>query len=235
MLKITDANNFRRSVAGLSLIAAPLIGLVGALLTPQNSGGLGDELAIISEQTGRWLVGNFLVLISFLLLVPAVFGLLHLLRHRSVALGHIGTTLVLLGLFFHGTIMGFALVEVPLVESGLERAQMIAFAERMYEGPAFLMILIPFIGFYLGMLILAVALWRAKVAPIWVSALIVAGLLSEFVGTDVVSPELMYVLLLVSLGWIGLKVLRMSDAQWADGSAVTSGADRIVGEPAPAS
>ncbi len=235
MLKITDANNFRRSIAGLCLIAAPLVGLVGALLLPQNSGGLGDELAIISAHTGRWLVGNFLVLLSFLLLIPAVFGLLHLLRHRSVTLGHIGTTLVLLGLFFHGTIMGFALVEVPLVESGFERAEMVAFAERMYKGPAFLMILIPFIGFYLGMLILAVALWRAKVAPIWVSVLIVVGLLSEFVGTDAVSPELLYVLLLVSLGWVGLKILRMPDAQWADGSTVASGADRIVGEPAPAS
>ncbi len=235
MLKITDANNFRKSVAGLSLIGAPLIGLVGALLTPQYSGDLGEELSAISAHTGRWLVSDFLNLLTFFLMIPAVFGLLHLLRHRSVALGHIGAALALLGLFFHGAIIGFALVSVPLVESGMERAQMVAFAERMYEGPAFIMILAPFIGFYLGMILLAVALWRAKVAPLWISVLLVAGLLSEFVGTDAVSPELMFVLLLVSLGWIGLRVLRMSDTQWAEGSAVASGADRMVGEPAPAS
>lgn len=235
MLQITDADNFRRSVAGLSLIAAPLVGLVGALLTPQNTGSLADELTVISEQTGRWLVGNFLTLLSFLLLVPAVFGLLHLLRHRSVALGHIGAALTVLGLFFHGSIIGFALVEVPLVESGLERAQMVTFAERMYEGPAFLMILAPFVAFYLGMLILALALWRARVAPLWVSALIVVGLLSEFVGTDAVSPELLFMLLLVSLGWLGLRILRTPDAQWAHGSTVASGADRMVGETAPTS
>ncbi len=235
MLKITNANNFRRSVAGLSLIAAPLVGLVSALITPQYTGDLEDELTAISEHTGRWLVSDFLNLLTFFLMIPAVLGILHLLRHRSVALGHIGAALALLGLFFHGAIIGFALVSVPLVESGLEREQMVAFAEKMYEGTAFIMILAPFIGFYLGLIILAVALWRAKVAPLWVSVLIVAGLLSEFAGTDAVSPELMFALLLVSLGWLGLRVLRMPDAEWAGASAQTPGADRLVGEAVPAS
>lgn len=235
MLKVTDANNFRRSIAGLSLIVAPLVGLVGALLTPKYTGDLGTELTAISEHTGRWLAGNFLILLSFFLLIPAMLGILQLLRHRSVALGHIGAALVLLGLFFHGAITGFALVEVPLVESGLPRTEMVTFAERMYEGPAFIMILAPFIGFYLGLIILAVALWRAKVVPIWIAGLIVVGLLSEFTGTDVLSPELMFALLLVSLGWLGLKVLRMSDAQWAGTSTATPETDRLVSEPASAS
>jgi hypothetical protein len=235
MLKITDANNFRRSIAGLCLIAAPLVGLVGALLTPQFTGGLGEELTAISENTGRWLAGDFLTLLSFFLMIPAVLGILHLLRHRAVALGHIGAALALLGLFFHGAIIGFALVEVPLVESGFERTEMVAFAERMYEGTAFIMILAPFIGFYVGLLLLAVALWWAKAAPIWVSALIVAGLLSEFFGPEALSPELMFVLLLVSLGWLGWKVLRMSDAQWAGGNAPAAAAERLVGEVARAS
>ncbi len=106
--------------------------------------------------------------------------------------------------------MGFALVEVPLVESGLERAQMVAFAERMYEGPGVpddldsLHRLLPGDAYPLGRLMAGEG--RATL----VSALIVAGLLSEFVGTDAVSPELMYVLLLVSLGWVGLKILRIS-------------------------
>lgn len=235
MLKITDANSFRSSVAGLTLIGAPLVGLVGALLSPQNTGNMEDELTVISEQTELWLASTFLTLLSFVLLIPAVFGLLYLLRHRSVALGHIGASLAVLGLFFHGAIMGYALVEVPLVESGLERAQMIAFAERMYESPAFVMILAPFIGFYLGMFLLAVALWRAKVAPLWVSVLMVAALLSEFVGTDAVSPDLMFALLLVSLGWLGLRMLRTPHSQRADESLASPGAGRIVSEPAAAS
>ncbi len=214
MLKITDANNFRRTLAGLCLIAAPLVGLIGALITPQFTGDIGEELATISDQPVLWLIGTFLTLLSFLLLTPAVLGLVHLLSKHSVTLGHIGGGLVLLGAFFHAAIIGFALVEVPLVESGIERTQMVAFANQMYEGAAFLMILFPFLAFYLGSIILAVAVWRARVAPLWVAAVIVAATPSEFFGPEALSPELMLALLLVGFGWIGLKVLRMSDAQW---------------------
>ncbi len=234
MLKITDANNFRRSVTGLTLVAAPLVGLVGALLLPQYTGGLDGELANISAHTERWLAGNFLVILSFFLMVPAVLGVLHLLRERSVALGHIGAALALLGIFFHGVIIGYSLVEAPLVESGFERARVVEFTEHMYESPGFIMILAPFMGFFLGMTILAVALWRAKVVPVWISALIVIGLLSEFVGTDALSPELLYACLLAGLGWLGLKVLRMPDAQWGSPSTAEPEAGRTVAEPAPA-
>ena len=34
MLKIRDANNFRRTAAGLCLIAGPLVTLIGGLVTP---------------------------------------------------------------------------------------------------------------------------------------------------------------------------------------------------------
>ena len=97
MLKIWAADNFRRTLAGLCLIAAPLVGLIGALLTPRVTGGLGEELAVISQHSERWLISTFLTLLSFFLLIPAVLGLANLLRYRAVALGHVGAGLVLLG------------------------------------------------------------------------------------------------------------------------------------------
>lgn len=219
MLKITDANNFRRTAAGLCLIAAPLVGLVSALITPRFEGGMGEELAAISEHTGRWLVGEALNIIAFFLFMLAALGILHLLCHRSVLLGHVGGGLVLLGAFFHGVIIGFALVEVPLVESGGDRDQMIAFANQMYEDTAFTMILFPFLSFFLGWIFLAVAVWRAGIAPFWVAAVIVAATLSEFVGPEALSPELMFSLFLVGFGWLGLKILRLSDKDRERGEA----------------
>ena len=217
------------------MIAAPLVGLVGALLLPQYTGGLDEELANISAHIERWLAGNFLVILSFFLMAPAVLGVLHLLRERSVALGHVGAALALLGIFFHGAIIGYSLVEAPLVESEFEKERVVEFTTRMYESPAFIMILAPFVGVSLGMTILAVALWRANVVPVWISALIVMALLSEFVGTDALSPELLYAFLLVGLRWLGLKVLRTPDAQWSGPSRAAPEAGRMVGEPAPAS
>src|ERR687893_2054713 len=165
MLKSGDANSFRRTALGLCMIASPLVGLMSALITPRFTGGMGEELAAISEHTGRWLVGEALNLITFFLFVLAALGTLHLLRHRSVVLGHMGGGLVLLGAFFHGAIIGFALVEVPLVESGGARDRMVAFANGMYESTAFTMILFPFLSFFVGWMLLAIALWRGRAAP----------------------------------------------------------------------
>lgn len=214
MLKTSDANNFRRTAAGLCLIAAPLAGLVSAFVTPRFTDGMRDELAAISEHTGRWLIGEFLNLISFFLFMIAALGIMHLLRHRSVILGHVGGGLVLLGAFFHGVIIGFALVEVPLVESGSARGRMVEFANQMYENTAFTMILLPFLSFFLGWILLAIALWRARVVPHWVAATLVVAPLSEFFGPEAVSPELMLALFSITLGYIGLKVPRLSDKDW---------------------
>lgn len=228
MLKINDANDFRRTGAGLCLIAAPIAGLASALITPRFAGGMGEELAAISEHTGRWLVGEALNLITFFLFILAVLGILHLLRHRSVVLGHVGGGLVLLGAFFHGAIIGFALVEVPLVESGGDRDQMITFANQMYENTAFTMILLPFLSFFLGWVLLAIALWRARITPLWVVATFAVAPLSEFFGPEAVSPELMFALFLVAFGYVGLKVLRLSDKGWERGGASEVEPSRLV-------
>ncbi len=227
MLKLGDANSFRRTALGLCLIAAPLIGLMSALITPRYTGGMGGELAAISEHTGHWLVGEALNLITFFLFMLAALGTFHLLRHRSVVLGHVGGGLVLLGAYFHGAIIGFALVEVPLVESGA-RDWMVEFASGMYESIAFTMILFPFLSFFVGWILLAIALWRARVAPLWVAATLGVAPLSEFFGPEALSPELMFALFLIGLGYLGLRILRLSDKEWERGEALEAGPSRVV-------
>jgi len=228
MLKFNGSNNFRRTAAGLCLIATPLVGLGSALITPRATGGMRDELATIAEHTGRWLLGEFLNLISFFLFMLAALAIVQLLRHRAVVLGHVGGGLVMLGAFFHGSIIGFALVEVPLVESGGARDRMVEFANQMYEHTAFMMILFPFLSFFLGWLLLAVALWRARVAPLWISATLGMAPLSEFFGPEAVSPELMFALFLVALGYVGLKVLRLPDKEWERGGAPEAQPARVA-------
>lgn len=225
---LNDANNFRRTALGICLISAPLVGLISAFITPHFTGGMGEELVAISEHTGRWLVGEALNLISFFLFMLAVLGIVHLLRHRGVVLGHVGGGLALLGAFFHGAIIGYALVEVPLVESGGARARMVEFANGMYESAAFMMILFPFLSFFVGWILLAIALWRARVAPLWVTATLVVAPLSEFVGPEAVSPEFMFALFLIGLGYLGLSVLHLSDKEWERGEAPGDEPARVV-------
>jgi hypothetical protein len=132
------------------------------------------ELAFIADNSHRWLLSNFLNLVGFLLFIPAILGLTHLFRHREVILGHLGAGLAVVGLYFHGAVIGYSLVGIPLVESGWENT--LAFSEQMYEHLAFTVILMPFLTFFLGLLLISIAVWRTRVAPSWVPAAIVVGL-----------------------------------------------------------
>ena len=212
MSKVAKASRIRRVTVGIVLILAPLVALVGALLGPQFTGGMEGELAFIAENSNRWLLSNFLNLVGFLLFIPAILGTTHLFRHREVILGHLGAGLAVVGLYFHGAVIGYSLVGIPLVESGWENT--LAFSEQMYKHLAFTVILMPFLTFFLGLLLISVAIWRAQAAPLWVPAAIVVGLVSNFAAPREVSPELMLALFLLSFGWLGVKILQMPSTQW---------------------
>src|SRR5687768_9543540 len=114
-------------MVGLSLIAAPLFGLIGASLLPKYTVGMEGELAIIAANLTRWLVEPYIDLLTMIPMIVLTFALLHLLRRRAVVLRHISGGLMLVGSFFHGAILGFEFVEAPLVVSGMDQAQMVAF------------------------------------------------------------------------------------------------------------
>lgn len=221
MLKITDADNFRRTVAGLCLVAAPLAGLAATVVAPPAALDIGERLAIVSEYSARFLAGNLLAVLLQILLVPALLGLLHLIRGRGVVLGHIGGGLALIGVFGYMGILATEFVVLQMVGEGAERAQMIALAERVYGSVGFGVFLIMFLfGLLVGLIILAAGLWRARIIPPWAAACIATAAVLDFVASaSVFAVALAWVLLLMGLGWMGLKVLGMSDTDWAQGLA----------------
>lgn len=217
MLKITDADNFRRTLAGLCLIAAPVAGLAATVVAPPAALDIGERLAIVAEYSTRFLASNLLALLLQILLVPALLGLLHLLKGRGVVLGHIGGGLALAGVFGYMGVLATEFVLLEMAEGG--RQEMIALAERVYGSVGFGIFLLLFLfGLLLGLLILSVALWRARIVPIWAAACIALASVLDFVAsTSTVAVVLAWILLLTGLGWIGLKVLGMSDEDWVQG------------------
>jgi hypothetical protein len=201
-----------RWLSTVVLIAAPLVGVIGGLLSEDFGGGMSQELAYISANPTRWLISNYCTLLMGTLMTMAIFILIGLVRDRAAVLGYVGGALAIVGIYFHGPVVGYSLVEAPLVRSALPQEQVLTFVEQgMYAHVAFTIILIPFLGFFLGMILLAVALWRADRIPVWVAAIIVAAPLTEFFGPQAVSPELMFLLFAIGLGYVGLKTLRGTD------------------------
>jgi hypothetical protein len=203
----TTSNSIERIAGGASLIAAPLLALVSALITPQYD-GMASELASMAAQPGQWLVSNILLLIASALFTPAIVAALSRLRGKLRLLGAVGGALIVLGCYFHGAVVGYSMVELPLVAQSGDPAQALAFAEAMYEHPAFTAILLPFLAFFLGLMLLAVALWAGRAAPPLAAIAIFAAPLSELFGPEWSSPELMWLLLLAGFGWLGLQALR---------------------------
>jgi hypothetical protein len=237
MLKIWDANNFRRTLAGLCLITAPLVfggsDLMRIVVTGGKEGGA--QLATIAAKPTLWQAVTLLDLLGIVLFVPAVLGLMHLLRDSSTVLSHVGGGLALIGF------LGWACHNVAFYEffgvastSEIARGQILQFIGHWVATPsAIAWTLMTIVGFLLGMLLLSIGVYRARVVPRWAAGAfflsMVINILAGFSpwSQNIVLLAVVWGLLFVGLGMIGLRVLAMSDADWVQGKHKTEAQPRV--------
>ncbi len=228
MLKIWEADNFRRTLAGLCLIAAPLVLLLALLLHP---GEVGTGVQTEAEYPGRVLATNLLIVLSSVLFVPALVGLLRVIRGRGVVLVHVGVGLALIGVIGHAVWAGFQIILVGMVQSGVDQEQLSAMVENGPPNAGFVAVLLMFLaGFFLGLIFIATSLWRSRIVPRWAAVCIALVPIFDFLPTDnkalfLIGPALA----VVGFGTIGLKLLAMSDADWA--RERTPSADTLDADP----
>jgi hypothetical protein len=218
MSYLSDAHHFRKTIAGFCMVLAPLLVLVSEVIHPAEKSNSGDQLAVIAGHLDRWYVAHLIAIVAIALLVPAVLGLMHMLREREVAWGHLGGGLAMLGLL---AITGIVAIEGFVgwqAAAGGDRAQMVALFDRLTGTAGFV---IPFMvvafGFMLGLSCLAVGLYRARVVPSWVSLFLIvaaAGFAGELAASVNAFGIVGAAFLLVGLGSVGRMVLTESDEDW---------------------
>lgn len=214
MLKVNDVNNFRRIVAGVCLILAPLVLALAQLVHP----GQGEEgfVRTMVDNPGRVEAASLLVILSSVLFVPALVGVLRLMRDRGSALGLVGVGLALIGAIGHAVWAGFEIILVWMANSEIDRAQLSAAVDGgPPSGIGFTLILLMFVaGFFLGLIFLAAGLWRSGNVPWWAAVLIVVGPLPDFLPVD---NQVLFVtgltLFVIGFGVIGLKLMGMPGAE----------------------
>ncbi|GAB3161090.1 hypothetical protein [Microbispora hainanensis] len=215
MLKPSDATDFRRSAIGLTLIASPLLQLAATLVDPGTWGdsreavSYGDNPALAQLQSAlyHW---------SWLLLPPAALGLMRLTSRRGTVLGHLGGVLTALG-FLNVS----ALLMGDPVEWWMGRHYPPEQAEKLFDevynlpGVVFgFQMPWVFLG-PLGLLLLLAGLTRAGIVRWWMPVLgILVWILPNTVEYGPISLVWSAGNLLV-LGYLGLTVLRMTNAEWA--------------------
>ena len=231
MLKINDANNFRRTALGLCLIAGPLVALLGGLITPwEESDTTAAYLTALSESPARAEASAVLLYLGYLLMAVGVFGMLHLLKRRAVVLGHVAGALAIWGWVSLPGMLSVDFYDLSLSASA-DRQAAIEISDRAggYAGAAVMGI--PVLLGIVGLFLLVLALWRAGFVPVWTPVVLFVGTAVSFIGP----PSAVYFTIgtaawLVALGHVGLKMLGMSDEEWERGEAPVREGDDPVAE-----
>lgn len=194
MLGISDAHHFRKMVAGFCMLFAPLCMLVGFLANPDA------EYAFL--------------FVGAILMVPAALGLMHMLREREVAFGHLGGGLSLIGLLGMAGLVG---MDVGGSTDVVDRVHHLSgVATWMFVASICLGV---------GVTLLGMGVFRAHAVPSWAAACLMTGgiafvvaLLADSAGIAIAASAAM----LAGLGAAGLMVWRASDDAWEHGPALGS-------------
>jgi hypothetical protein len=186
MFGISDAHHFRKMVAGFCMVFAPLCMLVGFLADPDASYAF--------------------LFAGAVLMVPASLGLMHMLREREVALGHVGGGLSLVGLMGMTGLIG---MDVGGTSDLVDRVDHLSgVATWMFVAT---------MGFGLGSAMLGMGVFRGHALPSWAAACLMVGgiafdvaLIASSAGIAIAASAAM----LAGVGATGLMVWRESDDAW---------------------
>ena len=220
MLELSDARHFRRLVAGFCLIASPLVLLFGAVLHPQSKEAAAQHIAVVADNPGRYYAAHAIILVGLALFLPAILGLMHLLRERATTFAHLGGGLAMVGVLGATAVVavdGIVISQMGQPDANVE--EMAALLDRIKESAGFRAIAgTGALAFLLGMLLLAYGLLRAQAVQWWVAAGVGAAAVIFLVG-QVTDNRLIFAIAfamyLVTLGPLGWRILTESDEAWA--------------------
>ena len=202
-------------MSAAALITGAMTLVLGQLLNP---GGSNESpvavLEVAAESSGRWMAMSVLFFASAVLFILGMPSVLSLFTERARGLGLFGVALFTLGA------VGVAALSAVMV---MFRSMALADAVRPERVAAMLedsglqvMLNIWVYGFLAGVLVLAIALFRARRTPLWVPGLLVAFLVVQLVAPAAGRVVASLGLLLLAAGFTGIAVTAATPRQRRD-------------------
>lgn len=211
----------RRRVAGATFVGAAVLTMAGIFATPfENGSGEETYLKSLVSHPKQALVAAVILHFAYLLFVPASFTMARLARRGAAKLSAVGITLAVLGVGLSG------LLVTDMYDLSIARhlgTHAGAPVSNMTDVPlaplGFLtMGMLTSVGAILGLAVLAGAMRRARLAPLWPVFGIVVGFGIGYGAHTLVRTAAGFALMCIAVGYLGIKVLRMSDERFAYGS-----------------
>jgi hypothetical protein len=183
-----------------SLVLAPILILANSLMAMDID--FDDRAAVVAraaEDPGRWQLQTLLGMFGFILLVPAAIAAGRLVRRSRPVLALLSTMLIGASAI---VIAGAILHEYTLAAAAGLDVEVIAEYDVAIDELGGLVVLIPmFFAGLVGLLLLAVGLWRSKATPLWVPILLAVSILASFfVGSGIIDSILQAGLLVSFFG-----------------------------------
>jgi D-alanyl-D-alanine carboxypeptidase len=207
--------------AAAALVGAMVADLAETLVDPASSGEAAQVYDAAAGQHGRLLLSGYLLLVSALLVFPGVFGLARGVR-RGRRLANAAIVVSFLGALGHAALAALYFVWAAVPGGGSAESEMVAVIQRTMDSGAVKPLGIGFIAFPVCILLLFAALLRARVAPRWVLALVVAAPVAAAAapGPESVGPALALVLLLAATAVVTIRIARGTPAAGEAGPAL---------------
>lgn len=195
----------------MSLILAPLLGLVAVCAWPPLRTSDRAQIAAIAIHSGRWYVFSLFILLSSYLLVPAILALMGVLRPSRAGWANLAGSLALFGILVSIGDSATELMYWQMGAHGASPGQMAALAARYDAAPGISLIYTAGgLAVLCGMALLSVGLWRSRAVPAWAAAGITVATIVNIIGLSSASVPLAiasYILMLAALGRIAVIVL----------------------------
>ena len=206
-----------RAAAAVSLILNAVLSVIAIALMPAFSESSAKFLEAIDAAGTTATISAATFVIAQLPFIIAVLGLAHLAGIRAPILAIIGGTIAVIGGFGHAAFGGTQLLQLSMAADTANHGVYAALLDGELPLPLTILMMCGTAGTVLGLLLLGVALLRAKVGPRWVPYAIWVWLVVEFVGSGItewatLASGLLY---LGTLGTLAVTVWRSPLAVWA--------------------
>ena len=165
-----------------ALVVGAMVLVLGYLLNPlsQEAGDIREAVTLAEQADGRWLGTAFLLFFASVCLTLGLPALLSLFDKRARRMGAIAV-----GVFSVGTVglSAYGMLLVFLRAAILHDVVRVGRLEQVTEDTGLMVFLAAWVAcFYVGALLLAVALLLARTTPRWVPILILVYLVSQLAG-----------------------------------------------------
>lgn len=213
-----DPRTFRRFGIAFAMIGSPIAAIVGWLAWPtltRDATAFFTDTADLSRL--RVFGATALWTIAVALAVVAIVGLIHMLRDRKIVGGPGGGALAILGMTAFAAALGTKVALGELAFSSTPDTYKVALFDRLRDSTV---MLVPLAGLFVmafGMLLLAYALFRARVVPVPSAALLGACGVVLAVGYALFAPVVVlaaFVILGVALIPVGIELLVEPNEAW---------------------